>query len=73
MIKNYTLLCRNIRWREAAILLSYIATAHPYYQIFNIHWIDNKELYIDLTAAPNDINNILKMDERFEIYDEWEK
>ena len=73
MIKNYTLLCRNIQWREAAIILSHIAAAYPRYQIFNIHWIENNELYIDLTATPNEIHNILKMHTRFEIFDEWEK
>lgn len=75
MIKNYTLLCRNIRWREAAIILSYIAAAYPYYKIFNIQWIENNfcsDLYIDLTATSNEINNILKMHTRFEIYDVWE-
>lgn len=73
MIKNYTLLCRNIRWHEAAILLSHMAIEHPRYQIFNVHWMDNNEFYIDLTAASNEINNILKMHTRFEIYDVWEK
>jgi len=72
MIKNYTLLCRNAQWHEAAILLSCMATEHPHYQIFNIHWMDNNELYIDLTATSDEINNILKRYTQFEIYDIWE-
>lgn len=75
MIKNYTLRWRNVHWHEVAKLLACIATAHPNYKIFNIQWIENgpcSDLYIDITTTANEINNILKMDTRFEIYDEWE-
>ena len=76
MIKNYTLCWRDVHWCEAAKLLACIAAAHPNYKIFNIQWIERNscsDLYINITATADEINNILKTQVRFEIFDEWEK